>query len=98
MAVVLLPLVEGGGDEQVVWLEIWFRIALELGPAGMDIFLAETSCVPVPRACWRITIIDLSAIETLVFSHAEFRGACCNGKPGNSEHQQHFSPKKPLAR
>lgn len=45
-AVVLLPLVEAGGDEQVVWLEIWFRIALELGPAGMDIPLAETSSCP----------------------------------------------------
>lgn len=43
MAVVLPPLAGEGGDEQPVWLEIWFRIALELVAAEMDIFLAKRS-------------------------------------------------------
>ncbi len=46
MAVVLPPLAGEGGDEQPVWLGVWVRIALELIPAEMDIFLAKRSFFP----------------------------------------------------
>lgn len=92
----MLHLVEGGGHEHFVRLEILFAIAPELLDATTDMS-HRGALFSVSHDARRVKNIVVLVSQTRVSLQAYSKGACCTGVVCDYKRQRHFSPKKSFA-